>query len=48
MSYDNGLLKPNLSPEVLVKGQGIDGIHWNIILPNNTPHSVQFATDAFT
>jgi hypothetical protein len=40
MSYDNGLLKPNLSPEVLVKGQGIDGIHWNILGQVYTPKSI--------
>ncbi len=40
MSYNNGLLKPNLSPEVLVKGQGIDGIHWNILGQVYTPKSI--------
>lgn len=37
MSYDSGLFKQNLSPGIALKGQGIDGIHWNILGQVYTP-----------
>jgi len=37
MSYDSGLVTADESPGVSARGQGIDGIHWNILGQVYTP-----------
>ena len=40
MTNDNGLLIPDTIPAVTEKGQGIDGIHWNILGQVYTPKTI--------